>query len=91
MDKKNTLILGMGAMLSVSIMTMNHASAAYIDPSVTTFAIQAIVGVAVAAGAVVTVWWRKAKKKVNKALNIDENRNKETEGDLQEIDPIEKK
>lgn len=90
MDKKNVAILGLGTMLSATIITMNHANA-YIDPSVTTFAIQAIVGVAVAAGAVVTVWWRKAKKKVNKALNIDENRNKEVESDLEEIDPNEKK
>ena len=90
MNRKDSLILGIGAVLSASIMTMNHAAAAYIDPSVTTFAIQAIVGVAVAAGAVVTVWWRKAKKKVNKALNIDENRNKETEDELQEIDPEKK-
>ena len=90
MDKKNVVILSAGTMLSVSIMTMNHAQA-YIDPSVTTFAIQAIVGVVVAAGAVIAVWWRKAKKKVNQALNIDENRNKEVEEELQEKDPIEKK
>ena len=56
----------------------------YIDPSVTTYVIQAVAAVVIACGAVVSVLWRKAKKKVNKALNIDENRNKEVEGDIEE-------
>ena len=54
---------------------------AYIDPSVTTFLIQAIVSVAVAIGAGVAVYWRRAKKKVADKLGIDENANKEVESD----------
>lgn len=54
---------------------------AYIDPSVMTYLIQAIAGVVIAVGAVVGIYWRKAKKKVNEKLGIDENRNKEVESD----------
>ena len=53
----------------------------YIDPSVMTYAIQAIAGIAIAIGAFVGIYLRKAKKKINKKLNIDENRNKEVETD----------
>ena len=54
---------------------------AYIDPSVMTYLIQTIAGVVIAVGAVVGIYWRKAKKKVNEKLGIDENRNKEVESD----------
>lgn len=54
---------------------------AYIDPSVMTYLIQAIAGVVIAVGAVVGIYWRRAKKKVNEKLGIDENRNKEVESD----------
>ena len=53
----------------------------YIDPSVMTYAIQAIAGVAIAIGAFVGIYFRKAKKKINNKLGIDENRNKEVETD----------
>jgi len=54
---------------------------AYIDPSVMTYAIQAIAGVAIAIGAFVSIYFRKAKKKINDKLGIDENKNKEVEAD----------
>ena len=54
---------------------------AYIDPSVMTYAIQAIAGIAIAIGAAVGMYWRKARKKINKKLGVDENRNKEVEKD----------
>lgn len=57
----------------------------YIDPSVTTFIIEAVVGIVIAGGAVLSVVFRKTKKKINKALNIDENRNKEVEDEIEEI------
>ena len=53
----------------------------YIDPSVMTYAIQAIAGVFIALGAVVGIYFRKMKKKVNDKLGIDENKNKEIEND----------
>ena len=54
---------------------------AYIDPSAMTYLIQIVAGVAIAIGAAITIWYRKAKKKVTKKLGIDENRNKEVESD----------
>lgn len=54
---------------------------AYIDPSTATVIIQAAAGVAIAVGAVVTVFWRKAKKKMADKLGIDENANKTVESD----------
>ena len=57
-------------------------AAAYVDPSVMTYTIQVIAGVAVAVGAVVGVVWRRAKKKVQKKLGIDENAKKEVEEDI---------
>ena len=66
-------------------MMMGVTSYAYIDPSVTTYAIQAVAGVAVAVGAVVGIYWRKARRKINDKLGIDENRNKEVEADVIEV------
>lgn len=62
------------------IMVTNMVSG-YLDPSVMTYAIQAIAGVVIAIGAVAGIYWRKAKKKVSDKLGIDENKNKEVEGD----------
>ncbi len=70
------LFLCLAVMLSLNV----HA---YIDPSVTTMIVQVAAGVAVAAGAVFTVVWRRAKKKVQKVLHIDENAKKEVEADLE--------
>ena len=57
----------------------------YIDPSVMTYAIQAGAGIVIAIGAFVGLYFRKAKKKVNKKLGIDENKHKEVESDDIEI------
>lgn len=61
---------------------------AYLDPSVTTFAIQVIAGAAVAIGAVVGIFWRKAKRKVQDKLGMDENSKKEKEEDVVEFDDV---
>lgn len=61
-------------------------SALYIDPAATTVLISSISAVAVAVGASVIIWWRKAKKKVGSVLHIDENANKEVEEDIQIFD-----
>ena len=53
----------------------------YIDPSVMTYAIQIGAGVVIALGAFIGIKFRKAKKKVNEKLGIDENKNKEVESD----------
>ena len=54
---------------------------AYIDPSVMTYAIQAVAGVVIAVAAFVGIYFRKAKKKISNKLGIDENKNKEVEKD----------
>ena len=67
-------VLNFGLLFSVNAM-------AYIDPSVMTYAIQAVAGIAIAIGAAIAMYWRKAKKKISKKLGVDENRNKEVEND----------
>ena len=52
---------------------------AYIDPSVMTYLIQAIAGIIIAAGAGIGIYVRKAKKKLDDKLGIDEK--KEVESD----------
>lgn len=59
---------------------------AYIDPSVMTYAIQAVAGVVIAVGAVAALLWRKAKKKVSNALHLEEKSVKETEEEVQLIE-----
>ena len=54
---------------------------AYIDPSVLTYVIQAVAGAVIAIGAVAGIYWRRARKKINDKLGVDENRNKEVESD----------
>ncbi len=56
---------------------------AYIDPSVMSYTVQAIAGVAIALGVVFGVFWRKVKKGTNKVLRRDENSGKEVEGEIE--------
>ena len=70
-------------------MTMNVS--AYLDPSVMTYTIQVVAGVGVAVGAVVGVYWRKAKKKVQNSLGMDENAKKTVEEDVVELENSEEK
>ena len=58
----------------------------YIDPSVMTYAIQAIAGVAVAIGTVAVLLWRRAKKKVQETLHLDDISAKETEEEVVLVD-----
>lgn len=79
--KKLVRILG-AVYFSFAFMLLFGTNAkAYIDPSVMTYVIQAVAGVVIAVGAIIGIYWRKAKKKVNDTLGIDENRNKEVESD----------
>ncbi len=55
---------------------------AYVDPSVMSYTVQAIAGVAIALGVVFGVVWRKIKKGANKALGRDENTGKEVEEEV---------
>lgn len=55
---------------------------AYLDPSVVTYVIQVVMGLAIAVGAVVYVYWRKAKQKVTEKLGIGDEAKKEVEDDV---------
>ena len=58
---------------------------AYVDPSVMSYTVQAIAGVAIALGVVFGVVWRKIKKGANKVIGRDENAGKEVEEEVKEI------
>ena len=73
--------------LCMSIMLAMPVNA-YLDPGVATFVIQVVAGAAVAIGAIVGITWRRAKKKVQDKLGIDENAKKEQEEDVVEFDEI---
>lgn len=74
-------ILVYAGVLTCGMLLFGENGQAYIDPSVTTYVIQAVAGIVVAVGAAVGIYWRKAKKKLNDKLGVDENRNKEVESD----------
>ena len=78
-------VVKLGAVGLVAMLFFGANACAYIDPSVTTYLIQAVAGVVVAVGAVAAIYFRKAKKKINEKLGIDENRNKEVESDSIEV------
>ncbi len=80
--KKRWKIRGIVYFTMVFMLVPSLASA-YIDPSVTTYAIQAIVGVAVAAGAFFATYGRRMKKSWMRTLDIDENETRTTEAPLE--------
>lgn len=79
--KKAVKVFGAAYAAFAFVLLFGANANAYIDPSVMTYLIQAVAGVVIAVGAVIGIYWRRAKKKVNTALGIDENRNKEVESD----------
>lgn len=64
------------------LLIFTSSASAYIDPSVTTYMIQLIAGAAIAIGAVVAVYWRKARRKVTKTLGFDEDAKKDVEDEI---------
>ena len=51
------------------------SASAYVDPTTTTFLIQALAGVVAVVGTAIAIFWRRAKKK----LGFDETKNMEVE------------
>jgi len=78
------------AALSVICLVLNagmpKTAYAYVDPSVMTYTIQALAGVAVALSAVAGVAFRRSRRALFKLLKIDENANKEMEHDICRIE-----
>ena len=60
---------------------------AYVDPSVMSYTIQAIAGLAIALGVVFGVFWRRAKRVACRLLGRDENADKEREPVAMRLDP----
>ena len=69
------MLVGAGYFCFAGMLLFGVNGEAYIDPSVLTYVIQAVAGIAIALAAAVGIYWRKAKK------GIDENKNKEVETD----------
>ncbi len=59
---------------------------AYVDPSVMTYTIQALAGVAVALSTVLGVAFRKTRKRLLKAMGVDENAGKEVDAAWHRVD-----
>ena len=68
---------------SIVFMLVPTLAFAYIDPSVTTYAIQAIAGVAVAAGAFFATYGRRFRKKWRESIGAETDGRKEREPDLE--------
>ena len=77
--KRSGIILLLAAYLMIFTMPAAHA---YIDPSATTYMIQAIAGIVIAVGSVWIIFWRRAKKKLKDKVGIDFDKNKETEEEV---------
>lgn len=72
--------------LCVGMLAFGLNANAYIDPSVMTYMIQVVAGIVVAVGAVLGVYWRRAKKKMQDKLGIEEK--KEYESDDIQVDAL---
>ena len=71
--------LAVAIIFPVMMMLFGVNGNAYIDPSVVTYLIQAIAGVVIAVGAVVGLYWRKAKKKAQDKLGVQEKKERESD------------
>ena len=81
---KNTMriirnVLKIGFVFSVAMLLFGVNGKAYIDPSVTSYVIQAVAGIAVAVAAVVGIFWRRARKKVKDKLGVEEKKEQESD------------
>ena len=72
-------------MVAAIWMGLSVPARAYVDPSVMTYTIQALAGVAVALSAVLGVVWRRARRHLLRRLNIDESAGKVVEPDVRAV------
>lgn len=83
--KKIAGLLGMagtvGFLAVNSLFMTSRPVQAYIDPSVMTYAIQAIAGIVIALGAVFGIYWRRIRKRLDGVLHLEEKRYKTYESD----------
>ena len=74
MKKALSMMAIMAVTFVVGMLFFGVNGNAYIDPSVMTYVIQLVAGVVIAVGAVVGVYWRRAKKKMQDSLGITEKK-----------------
>ena len=82
MNRRKWALYGVLYFTAVFALVPGMASA-YIDPSVTTYAIQAIAGVAVAAGAFFATYGRRMKKSWMQTLDLEEKESRISEAPLE--------
>lgn len=63
------------------LLLMTVPAKAYIDPSVMTYAIQALAGIAIALGTFFGLYWRKIRRPILHFFNLDETAGREVESD----------
>ena len=83
MKKKASLAILQIYLIVCMIITPTVASA-YIDPSTSTFLVEAMIGLGVAIAAGFAIYWRKAKKKINKVIGKEEI-SKDESDDLEDL------
>lgn len=71
----------------IACLALARPAWAYVDPSVMTYTIQALAGVAVALSAVAGVALRRTRRMLLRALKIDENAGKTIEADVHRVNP----
>lgn len=81
----SALFLGLFAL--VATLGLPERAWAYVDPSVMTYAIQALAGVAVALSAVIGVAFRRSRRALMRILGIDEDARKERDPAVRELFP----
>ncbi len=72
----------------VFIACVNPPAYAYVDPSVMTYTIQALAGVAVALSAAIGVFFRRTRRKIFQVLHIDEESRKAKDPAVVMLDPV---
>ncbi len=87
MKKLLSRLAGMLYFTGCFLFLLSSNAQAYLDPSATTYIVQAA-GVAVVIGTVAVMYWHKAKKKVQKALKLDEHSSKAKEADVVVSDDV---
>ena len=70
-----------GYFITAFILLFTKPVHAYIDPSVMTYAIQALAGIAIALGTFFGLYWRKIRKPILRFFNLDETGGREVEPD----------
>ena len=82
MKKLLSRLAGMLYFTGCFLFLLSSNAQAYLDPSATTYILQAVAGAAVVIGTVAVMYWHKAKKKVQKALKLDEHSSKDPDQDF---------